>query len=170
MKTQVLYASFMSRMFSTMMDLSLVAILLIPVTKLVFRRVFINKFGDLLKAKNIDLDNDQSITNFLSSPEFLPYSNNDTMIELVIPILLVQIFCVILYFVLCWHYLGATPVKYILRIKVVDKVTFKKPTIFQSVRRILGALFFPLGIWSVFFTKEQQMFHDKIAGTVVIKA
>lgn len=170
MKTQILYASFMSRMFSTMMDLSLVAILLIPVTKLVSRWVFINKFGELLKAKNIDIDNYQSIINFLSSPEFLPYSSYETITAFVIPVLLAQIFCVILYFVLCWHYFGATPVKYILRLKVVDKTTFIKPTIFQSVRRILGALFFPLGIWSVFFTKEQQMLHDKIAGTVVIKA
>lgn len=170
MKTQILYAPFMSRMFSTMMDLSLVAILLIPLTRGVFRWIFIKKFADLLQAQNIDLDNNQSLITFLNSPEFLPYSNNGTMGTLVLPILCTQILGIILYFILCWHYLGSTPMKYILRLKVVDKTTLKPPTIFQSLKRILSALFFPIGIWFVFFTKQKQMFHDKMANTVVIKA
>lgn len=170
MKVQVLYASFMPRLFSTMMDLSFAAILLIPITRFVNRRSFINKFGDILREKNVDIDDYNALMSVLHSPEFAPYSTPSTIIELMIPMFCVQTVCFIFYFTMLWHCFGTTPIKYLMRMKVVDKVTFKKPTIFQALRRIFGTIFFPLGVWSAFFTPQKQTFHDKISGTVVIKA
>ncbi len=169
MKKQILYAPFVPRLFSTMMDLCLCSILLILPTMMLNKYVLIKKFGAIFKAKNTDISNMQSLQEALQSPEFAPYSNLDTIIELMIPMLCMQMICYILYFILCWKMWGTTPVKYIMRMRVVDSENFTKPTIFQAVRRIIGYVFFSVGIWYMFFSKNKQMLHDKIAGTVVIR-
>lgn len=169
MKKQILYAPFVRRVFSTMMDLCLVLILLIPITVLVNRMVFVKKFGAILEAQHVNVNDYKALTDALQSPEFAPYANMDTLVELMLPMLCVQIICIILYFVLSWSFLGTTPIKYIMRLRVVDSLTFEKPTIFQSIARIFGYILFPFGIWSIFFTKQKQMLHDKMSKTVVIR-
>lgn len=170
MKKQILYASFVPRMFATMMDLCLVSILLMPITNIINRNVITKKFGAIFASKNIDINDTNAVRDALQSIEFAPYSNVGTIVEIMIPMLCVQVVVMMVYFILCWNIWGATPVKYIMRMRVVDAVSVEKPTIFQSIRRFIGYILFPLGIWSIFFTKNKQMLHDKISGTVVIKA
>lgn len=170
MKKQILYASFVPRMFATMMDLCLVSILMMPLTNIINRNVITKKFGAIFAAKNIDINDTNAVRDALQSIEFAPYSNFSTIVEIMIPMLCVQLVVMMLYFVLCWNIWGATPVKYIMRMRVVDMLSFDKPTIFQSIRRFIGYILFPIGIWSLFLTKHKQMLHDKISSTVVIKA
>jgi len=170
MKKQRLYGAFVPRMFATMMDLCLVSILLMPITNIINRKVITKKFGAIFEAKHIDIDDTNAVREALQSIEFAPYSNLATVIEIMLPMLCVQLIVMMLYFVLCWNIWGATPVKYIMRMRVVDVVSLNKPTIFQSIRRFIGYMFFPIGIWSIFFTTQKQMLHDKISSTMVIKA
>jgi len=86
------------------------------------------------------------------------------MINYIFPAIVVIIF---------WSYKSATPGKMITKLKIVDAVTGEKPTTKQFLLRYIGyyissiPLF--LGILWVGIDKRKQGWHDKIAGTVVIK-
>ena len=78
--------------------------------------------------------------------------------------------CLVVWF---WIKYLATPGKMALRLKVVDAKTGQALSTPQAIGRYLGyyvsALPFMLGIIWVGIDKKKQGFHDKLAGTVVIR-
>ncbi len=88
----------------------------------------------------------------------------DVIISYVLPAIAVILF---------WIYKSATPGKMALKLRIVDKNTGQKPSIKQFIIRYFGyyvssiPLF--LGIIWVGIDKRKQGWHDKMAGTVVIK-
>lgn len=69
---------------------------------------------------------------------------------------------------------GLTPGKLFLGLQVVDQRTgdipgFGKMFLREVVGRILSALFFSLEYFWAIFDKNAQAWHDKLAGTVVVK-
>ena len=89
----------------------------------------------------------------------------DVMFGYILPAIAVIIF---------WVYKSATPGKMVTKLTIVDAKTGGKPSTGQFIRRYLGyyismlPLF--LGILWVGFDKRKQGWHDKLAGTVVIKS
>jgi uncharacterized RDD family membrane protein YckC len=89
----------------------------------------------------------------------------DILFSYVLPVIAVIVF---------WVYKSATPGKMATNLTIVDAKTGGKPSMGQFVRRYLGyyismlPLF--LGILWVGFDKRKQGWHDKLAGTVVIKS
>ena len=75
--------------------------------------------------------------------------------------------------VLFWIYKSATPGKMALKARVVDAKTGNTPTIQQSIIRYIGyyisLLPLGLGYFWVAWDKKKQAWHDKLAGTVVIR-
>jgi len=76
-------------------------------------------------------------------------------------------------FVLFWVYKNATPGKMLFKAVIVDAKTLRAPSASQNIIRYLGYYIslFPLGLgflW-IAFDKRKQGWHDKLAGTVVIK-
>jgi len=75
--------------------------------------------------------------------------------------------------ILFWIYFQATPGKMAVRVKIADARSGGKPSVGQCIGRyfasILSILFFGLGLLWVAFDKRKQGWHDKLAGTVVIK-
>jgi uncharacterized RDD family membrane protein YckC len=75
--------------------------------------------------------------------------------------------------VLFWIYKSATPGKMICKLIIVDAKTGGKPSTRQMIGRYLAyyvsLLPFFLGFFWVAFDKRKQGWHDKLAGTVVIK-
>ncbi len=73
-----------------------------------------------------------------------------------------------------WLYKQATPGKMVLSARVVDAKTGNTLTMGQSVIRYLGyfvaTIPFGLGIIWVAFDPRKQGWHDKLAGTVVIRS
>ena len=72
-----------------------------------------------------------------------------------------------------WFYKSATPGKMAFNLIIVDARTGGKPTAGQFILRYLGYFisFIPLGLgilW-IAFDKKKQGWHDKIAGTIVVK-
>ncbi|HLE49151.1 MAG TPA: RDD family protein [Patescibacteria group bacterium] len=70
---------------------------------------------------------------------------------------------------------GATPGKAILKIKVVDKETDEAPGYIKAflrefVGKFLSSILFGLGYVVAIKDKEKQTWHDKIAGTIVVRA
>ena len=75
--------------------------------------------------------------------------------------------------ILFWIYKCATPGKLALSVKIVDAKTGNNPTVSQSIIRYIGyyVSLIPLGLgflWVVWDSKKQG-WHDKMAGTVVIR-
>ncbi len=73
-----------------------------------------------------------------------------------------------------WLYRQATPGKMVLSLRVVDATTLGALSVGQSIGRYLGYFVstIPLGlglIW-VAFDPRKQGWHDKLAGTVVIRS
>lgn len=86
------------------------------------------------------------------------------LLQLLLPALLIVAF---------WVYRSATPGKMVISAEIVDAKTLGKPTTGQLIVRYIGyylsSLVFFLGFLWVAFDKRKQGWHDKIAGTVVIK-
>lgn len=72
-----------------------------------------------------------------------------------------------------WMYSSMTPGKWLLRMRIVDQKTYKKPTNKQFIVRYLSYFVstvpLGLGFFAVAWDKKKQGWHDKIAGTLVIK-
>jgi uncharacterized RDD family membrane protein YckC len=72
-----------------------------------------------------------------------------------------------------WIYKSATPGKMVVSAKIVDAKTGEKPTVGQLVGRYLGyfvsGLPLGLGFFWVAFDRRKQGWHDKLAGTVIIR-
>ncbi|CAJ2375961.1 MAG: RDD family protein [Gammaproteobacteria bacterium] len=75
--------------------------------------------------------------------------------------------------ILFWVYRQATPGKMVMNLKIVDARNGGKPSVGQCVGRyfsyILSVLCYGLGILWIVFNKRKQGWHDKLAGTLVIK-
>lgn len=88
-----------------------------------------------------------------------------------------------------WRWKGATPGKMIIGAKIVDDKTGELPSLLQCIKRYaifllvasvpvssvpllavaLSAIMTVSCVWVAFDKKKQGLFHDKLAGTVVIK-
>ncbi len=69
---------------------------------------------------------------------------------------------------------GVTPGKYLMGLRVINHQTGNIPGLWtmilrEIIGRILSGLFFGLGYFWALFDKNSQAWHDKLAGTVVIK-
>lgn len=97
---------------------------------------------------------------FLSESPGLAYN----VINYALPIIAVIIF---------WQYRAATPGKIMMGIYIVDEKTLSQPSFGKLVLRYLGyyvsILTLLLGFIWVAFDKRKQGFHDKIAGTLVVR-
>ena len=99
-----------------------------------------------------------------STSESLSVSFWDVLLNYILPAMAVIIF---------WVYKSATPGKMATKLTIVDAKTGGKPTTGQFIVRYLGyyvsiiPLF--LGIIWVGIDKRKQGWHDKLAGTVVIR-
>ncbi len=76
--------------------------------------------------------------------------------------------------VVFWTLRGATPGKMVVRAMIVDAGTFGEPTLGQLVRRYVAyfttlPLLLGIGFIEIGYDARKQGWHDKIAGTVVIR-
>ena len=75
--------------------------------------------------------------------------------------------------ILFWIYKSATPGKMVVKLKVVDAKTGNPPSVQQSIIRYIGyfisTLPLFLGFIWVAWDRKKQGWHDKMAGTVVIR-
>ncbi len=75
--------------------------------------------------------------------------------------------------IIFWMYKSATPGKLLTKLTIVDAKTGGKPSVGQFIARYLGYFVsiipFCAGLIWVAFDKRKQGWHDKMAGTLVIK-
>ena len=87
--------------------------------------------------------------------------------------LLVQLLLPAVLIIGFWIWKAATPGKMLFSAEIVDAKTLGKPSTGQLIVRYIGyfisAIVFCLGFLWVAFDKRKQGWHDKIAGTLVVK-
>jgi uncharacterized RDD family membrane protein YckC len=134
------YVGFWMRVVASLIDSILIMIIIVPIL------VYI--YGDA----------------YMTSTSFY-VGGWDVFFQYVFPAIAVLIF---------WFYRSATPGKMMLGMKIVDADTGDKPGTGQFIVRYLGyyvsTIPLGLGLLWVAFDKRKQGWHDKIAGTVVVKS
>ena len=87
--------------------------------------------------------------------------------------LLVQILLPALIVIAFWIWKSATPGKMLISAEIVDAKTLAKPSTGQLIVRYIGyyisSIVLCLGFLWVAFDKRKQGWHDKIAGTLVVR-
>jgi uncharacterized RDD family membrane protein YckC len=133
------YVGFWARVFASIVDSLWMMLLLFPILFAVFGMDYLD-----------DLEKQNSALSWL--------------LQFLLPAMVVLAF---------WVYRSATPGKMILKAVIVDAKTGGKPTkgnlVLRYVCYYISIIPFLLGLIWVAFDKKKQGFHDKIAGTVVIK-
>lgn len=84
----------------------------------------------------------------------------------------ITIYLSLLYYLSFWLFHSSTPGKMVSSARIVDSKTFAPPKKYQLLIRYFGYLIsaiFGLGYLWIIFDKKKQGFHDKLAGTVVIR-
>ncbi|MFY9589714.1 RDD family protein [Rickettsia endosymbiont of Halotydeus destructor] len=172
MKKQIIYPKLIPRIFCTALDLALLSLITFPILHFCSSWLMVFFYKDYFIKYNIELYNYANMFVATIRPEFFAYlklGNFNKYIFYNISMLITNLTVIGSYFVGFWYYKGATPSKMIMHMKIVDAITFAKPTLWQLIRRFLGYMTFPFGIWLILFSSQKQALHDKIAGTVVIK-
>ena len=134
------YVGFWARVGASIIDSILMGIILVPIG-----RVF-GLGGDLESAFRLD-------------------SPANIMVNGILPAIAVILF---------WMYRQATPGKMLIGARIVDAKTLEKPTTGQLIGRYfsyyLSTIGLLLGFFWVGWDPRKQGWHDKLAGTVVIKS
>lgn len=133
------YAGFWIRVWASIIDSIILLVIIMPVMSFIYGDVYWN--GEKF---------------------FLGFW--DLLVNYILPAIAVILF---------WVYRSATPGKLAANLSIVDAKTGYKPTTAQFIIRYLGyyVAMIPLflGILWVAFDDRKQGWHDKLAGTVVIK-
>jgi uncharacterized RDD family membrane protein YckC len=138
---QLEYAGFWIRVGAAIVDTILLLIITMPLLVAIYGWAYFDPFQ----------------TGFIAGPA-------DILINYVLPAIVVILF---------WHYAQATPGKMAISARIVDAETGQKPSTGQLIGRYLGyfVAIIPLGlgiIW-VAIDRRKQGWHDKLAGTVVVR-
>lgn len=147
------YAGFWIRFWAAVIDSILVSLIVSPLVNALYRS---SPSGISWVS-----DDPMQMLNALSSPFRGPL---DAFISLVLPAVAIIVF---------WIYKSATPGKMLVGAKIVDANTGGPITSGQAIGRYLGyyvSIFtLCIGFLWIAFDARKQGFHDKLAGTVVIR-
>ncbi len=167
---QIVYSKFIPRLFSTLLDLNLIALLLSPVLNylsLILIKIF---FRDYFIQNNIDLNDTAAIYDSMLIPDFLEFLTLGLFFQYIFILFAATGLLMSFYFVGFWHYFGATPGKMILKMKIVDSENYSKPSLYRLIKRYFYYITAFIGIWSIVVSSKGQALHDKASNTVVIKS
>ncbi len=140
-ENKVEYAGFWIRTGASIIDSAIILIMTLPILNMIYGEKYWDNPGS-----------------------YMVLGVWDILLSYVLPAIAVIIF---------WIYKSATPGKIATQLSIVDAKTGEKPSTGQFVARYLGyyvsVIPFFLGMIWVAFDKRKQGWHDKLAGTVVIR-
>jgi len=144
------YAGFWIRVWASLIDTFVLLLVLLPLMASIYG----------LNSMSTEISN--AGMNYSSSSYSFEGSGN-FFLNYLLPAIIVIAF---------WLFKSATPGKMATKLTIVDAKTGKKPTLVQFLLRYIGyflSSIFLLGFIWIAFDKRKQGWHDKIAGTVVIR-
>ncbi len=163
-KGEIVYAGFNDRVFASVVDIGLSLILFYrPFYYLAVQLFGPERAAQLYSYGAANMTLDQQIAMVNAPGYWASYFSNSLMQMLILGAV----------FVFCWSQTAATPGKWLLRMRIVDEATGTRPTQRQFIMRFIGAILgsipFMLGFLWIAFDKKKQGWHDKMAGTAVVK-
>lgn len=167
---QILYPSLFKRLISATMDMLVISLIFGPFLSWINTKIFLGKYGKILTEHDVDIRDSEAITKLFMQPDVVKHFSMYDALEVGIPMIIIYILTLAFYFIGSWHFIGATPMKYMLSMRIVDEETLEKPRLFNLIWRFIGYSLFIFGIWFIFFTKRNQALHDKMGNCVVIKS
>ncbi|MCF8462880.1 MAG: RDD family protein [Rickettsiaceae bacterium] len=169
MKKQILYPKFTTRILALAIDLTVVTIILIPLSWIIMPYIFEASFSRFIMENNLQNINISDINKFILDKDFLQKITAGELINFVVKSEIIRLLCLCVYFTISFTNYGTSIGKRMLNIRIEDYTTGSKITVWQSVNRFflqwLGLICFPMMI----FSKDKRGMHDKIASTIVVK-
>ena len=180
LKKQIHYVGFMPRLMATLIDVVVISTVFYPV----FTAIAWLTFGDSDPAGSLgaivapDLQGAKSFSEVISiirnNQEFWQQIEEQKILVKVVLQYALQLVSLLLFIWGFWVYNAATPGKMLLSMRIADAETFEKPTKRQFTIRVFSYFisFFVclLGFLWIGANKRKRGWHDKMAGTVVIKS
>ena len=174
-KEDTIYPNFSKRMLSSVIDLTLVYLILTPLWHLASLVIYAGP-SPVAQLKQIigstmaqAPDKAAYITahpeyiDFISQHGYWPFIEEQA-------VQLALLGAVMLWFWIKYH---STPGKMLLSLQIADSKSLEKPSVFQLIIRMLSCLVsvIPVGIGFIttIFNKENRAWHDLLSGTVIIK-
>lgn len=153
------YAGFWIRFVAFVVDSVLISVIIGPIAATLYERPDTSAIIAELYSTESLLEALALVVDLLR-----PASVGEALLNLVLPAAGIVLF---------WIYRSATPGKLATRTRLADAATGRAPTTRQCVVRYLGYFVstagLGLGFLWVAFDKRKQGWHDKIAGTVVVR-
>jgi uncharacterized RDD family membrane protein YckC len=150
------YVGFWSRALASLIDTLLSTLIVWPVVTAIY--------GHEEEIDSSLLNGSADTLSSILLTSMAPKGPLDVLVSWVLPAVAIVAF---------WLARQATPGKMLIHARIVDAETFGKPTAGQLIGRYLAyyvsLLPFALGFFWVGWDKRKQGWHDKLAGTVVIR-
>jgi uncharacterized RDD family membrane protein YckC len=150
------YVGFWARVAASAVDMLLSTLLLAPLLNALYQRPTPPGIGEVLRSPEV--------ASALLLDAVTPHGAMDVVLDYVVPAAVVLVF---------WLARQATPGKMLIRARIVDAETMAKPAAGRLLVRYLGYYvdFLSLGLGFVWvaFDRRKQGWHDKLAGTVVVR-
>jgi uncharacterized RDD family membrane protein YckC len=146
----MIYAGFWIRFWASLIDTFVLLLILLPLMASIYG---MNSMSTQMSSESMSYS--ASSYSFTGEGNFL--------LNYILPAIIVIAF---------WLYKSATPGKMLTKLTIVDAKTGKKPTLVQFLLRYVSyflSSIFLLGFIWIAFDKRKQGWHDKIAGTVVVR-
>ena len=170
------YVGFNSRMVTALIDTILLGLILSPFFKytneIIFNGTSISTIANEILAE-ANANKAAKVPPIMSDPRMIDFLYNQDGLLKVFADIGSQVIVYGALILMFWAYKQATPGKMLFAHKIVDSKTFQPPTKIQFLKRICGYLISILPLFLGFiwiaFDKRKQSWHDKFAGTVVVK-
>lgn len=169
-KKQILFPDVLTRIFSGLLDISIIFIISLPIFSFLYYYLFLYIFSDFLAETEIVINSYQDIKNLAFEQDFIDYIEKTTKtFDFFIILMLAEILSIYLYFVTLWCKFGTTPAKFIFNIKIIDYENGGKISFINSIIRLTGYIFYPISFFVSYFRKDKRGIHDLISGSIVVK-
>ena len=171
-KTQIRFPSFISRFFAFIIDMAVLVLLTMPLSRFMNFYLYRWRLSDYFALHNVDITSLEAMAQSMASQEFMSYAASEGG-PAILPIFAIncamQLVLMAFYLTACLYYKAMTPGYFIIRSRIVDEFSLGTPSLWQLVKRFIALGFFFIGIWTILFDDKKRAWHDKISNTIIIK-
>ena len=134
-KKQIVFPGIILRVVTSLLDFTVVAILISPLIQILVLKLFNIYFADFLLSHNLEVKSPDDIRIVITHDDFTGYLNNANYLSYFFIISVAQFFMYSIYFIISWWKFGTTIVKYIFKMRIIDYRSQSKPTLINCIIR-----------------------------------
>jgi len=160
------YVGFRKRLLAFFIDVLVLVVVLLPLMIALYGGGYLGRLGAEFAA--LSTPSGDPVADLTRILEVLGRSDSAIAALLDIKVQIALIVATILF----WRFRGATPGKMLIKAKIVNAETLAPASTGRLIGRFFAYIvscFFMLGFIWIAFDKRKQGWHDKLAGTVVVR-